>query len=120
MVFTSGQTIKNIWAVLDSVNIDTSNFYYLPKGQLILLILDENQNIYKTVTFNTDRTLKDAMFLPGTYSLKLLYDKNSNGYWDTGNYFKHRQPEKIFIYKTKLNLTNGNNEKIIWDLSEYK
>ncbi len=112
--------IKNIWAVLDSVNIDTSNFYYLPKGQLILLILDENQNIYKTVTFNTDRTLKDAMFLPGTYSLKLFYDKNNNGYWDTGNYFKHRQPEKIFIYKSKLNLTNGNNEKVIWDLSKYK
>lgn len=109
--------IRNIWAVLDSVTIDTSSFYSLPNGQIILLIEDENGDLYKSANFNTDKTLKDASFLPGTYSLKLIYDENNNGYWDTGNYFKHEQPEKVFIYKTKLNLSEGNKEKIIWDLS---
>jgi hypothetical protein len=27
--------------------------------------------------------------------VKIIYDINSNGVWDTGNYLKHRQPEKV-------------------------
>jgi len=112
--------IKNIWAVLDTVTVDTSVFYSLPQGQMILLIEDENGDIYKRANFVTDKILKDAMFLPGSYTLKLFFDKNNNGIWDTGNYFKHIQPEKVFIYKTKLNLTEGAQEKVIWDLAKFK
>lgn len=109
--------IKNIWAVLDSVTVDTSVFYTLPEGKMILLIEDNNGDVYKRISFNSNKSLKDAMFLPGTYTLKMFYDKNNNDYWDTGNYLKHIQPEKVFVYKTKINLSKGVQEKIIWDLS---
>lgn len=112
--------IKNIWAILDSVsNIDTAGFYSLPKGQAILVVEDENGEIYKTKKFFNDKTLKGAMFLPGSYTLRMYYDENMNDKWDPGNYFKHKYPEKVFNYTKKVNLSEGVEEKIIWDLSDY-
>jgi uncharacterized protein (DUF2141 family) len=33
------------------------------------------------------------------YTVTLIEDENGNGRWDTGNYFAHRQPERIFTKK---------------------
>lgn len=43
------------------------------------------------------------LFLPGTYELALLYDKNNNGQWDPGEFFgKRLQPEIVRPLKNKL------------------
>lgn len=34
---------------------------------------------------------------PATYKIRLIEDQNGNGEWDTGNYFKHLQPEPLYI-----------------------
>lgn len=34
---------------------------------------------------------------PGKYKIRLIEDQNRNGEWDTGNYFKHLQPEPLHI-----------------------
>ncbi len=112
--------IKNIWAILDTLGgIDTSEFYTLPEGQLMLIIEDQNNEVYKSISFNSDKKIKDEMFIPGTYSLKIFYDKNKNGIWDTGNYLKHRQPERVFFYKEKISLNPGDDKVIIWDFYEH-
>lgn len=111
--------VQNIWAMLDTgLTIDTLDFFELPKGQAILVIEDDNKEIYKSKKFTTDKVLRDPMFLPGSYTLRIYYDENGNGKWDAGNYFKHIQPEKMFIYPQKLNLSEGAEEKIIWNLAE--
>lgn len=33
---------------------------------------------------------------PGTYHLQLIEDTNGNGHWDTGHFWRHRQPERFF------------------------
>lgn len=43
------------------------------------------------------------LFLPGTYELALLYDRNNNGQWDPGEFFGKRiQPEIVKPVKEKL------------------
>jgi hypothetical protein len=32
---------------------------------------------------------------PGQYKMRLILDRNRNGRWDTGDYFKHLQPEAL-------------------------
>lgn len=32
---------------------------------------------------------------PGKYYVRLIYDDNGNGIWDTGNYLKREQPEEV-------------------------
>ena len=41
---------------------------------------------------------------PGTYYLRLFIDENDNGKWDTGEFSKGRQPEKVFYYNRPLEL----------------
>lgn len=45
------------------------------------------------------------LFIPGDYDLRLVFDENKNGKWDTGNFFGgKRQPEKVQLISRKLNV----------------
>ena len=46
----------------------------------------------------------------GEYTVKILIDKNQNGFWDTGDFHVKRQPEKVFIYPEKITIRSN------WDL----
>lgn len=41
---------------------------------------------------------------PGVYYLRLFIDENNNGKWDTGNFEKGVQPEKVHYYNRSLEL----------------
>ena len=41
---------------------------------------------------------------PGTYYLRLIVDENGNGKWDTGDFLKGVQPEKVYYYHHELDL----------------
>lgn len=50
------------------------------------------------------KTLSFKMLPPGEYSFKIIEDRNGNFKWDTGDYWKHIQPERIFFYSGALTL----------------
>jgi uncharacterized protein (DUF2141 family) len=39
---------------------------------------------------------------PGNYFVRVLFDTNQNGVWDTGNFLKKIQPEKSFHYSEEI------------------
>ena len=39
---------------------------------------------------------------PGNYFLRIIYDENQNGYWDTGSWLERRKTEKISYYPDTL------------------
>ncbi len=49
---------------------------------------------------------------PGTYYLRVVYDTNGNRKWDTGNYLKKTQPERIIYMEKIIDARKG------WDLVE--
>lgn len=49
---------------------------------------------------------------PGTYYLRVIYDANGNRKWDSGNYLKKIQPERISYYSKIIDARTG------WDLVE--
>ncbi|MBL0145328.1 MAG: Ig-like domain-containing protein [Chitinophagaceae bacterium] len=56
----------------------------------------------------------NKLFTPGEYELRILYDINKNGKWDTGNYNKKQQPEKVITLPQKLSIkANWDNERDI-------
>jgi hypothetical protein len=59
---------------------------------IVFLSLNE-QVVYRFSASSADISLKHVW--PGTYKVMILKDENANGRWDTGNYFQHRQAEKI-------------------------
>ncbi|MEP6748426.1 MAG: Ig-like domain-containing protein [Bacteroidota bacterium] len=60
----------------------------------------------------TTRDFRDPRFKPGEYDIRILYDANGNGVWDTGEFFgKHKQPEKVIAITKKLSVkANWDNE----------
>lgn len=48
-----------------------------------------------------------------TYTILLIEDENGNGRWDTGNYFNHVQPERIFTKKLESLRANWVVEAVI-------
>lgn len=50
----------------------------------------------------------DDLFTPGEYQLRMVYDRNGNGKWDTGQFFgARRQPEKVQAIDKKLSVRPG-------------
>jgi len=55
-------------------------------------------------------SFNQALFLPGDYDLRILYDRNDNGIWDTGQFFgAKRQPEIVRPLERRINI------KPAWD-----
>lgn len=69
----------------------------------------QSERIVESVAL-TSPELKRKLFKPGTYELRVLYDTNKNGVWDTGRFPGDRkQPEHVQFIATPLNI-RGN-----WD-----
>lgn len=57
---------------------------------------------------------KNELFPPGEYTVRILYDDNGNGIWDSGNFRKNQQPEKVVPLPQSLNIrANWENEREI-------
>lgn len=52
---------------------------------------------------------------PGIYQIRVIIDRNKNGKWDPGNYFKNIEPEQVFYYKSEKGEQNVN-IKANWEL----
>jgi hypothetical protein len=57
---------------------------------------------------------------PGDYMLRIVVDKNRNKKWDTGNYDKKIQPERIIYYPAVISLrANWDNIITDWDPNQF-
>ena len=67
-----------------------------------VLLIVQNENILKLVPLKI-AGFSQALFLPGEYELRILYDDNNNGTWDPGQFFgKHKQPELVKPVERKI------------------
>ncbi len=77
----------------------------LSKNPVLLIV--SNEIIYKSYPLQSAE-LYQALFLPGDYELRILYDLNRNGIWDTGEFFgKHRQPEQVIPVQRRVLVKPG-------------
>lgn len=55
---------------------------------------------------------------PAKYYIRIIYDTNSNGIWDTGNYLLQQQPEKVIYYPEILDVRANWELEQVFTLSE--
>ncbi len=72
-------------------------------GNYIFEVYTDN-SILKKEIIDTARTFNWTWFETGEISLRLIEDQNQNGKWDSGDYFLKRQPERVWIYKEKIQI----------------
>jgi len=66
------------------------------KEDFILQLLDRSYKVVEEAKNGKAHTFENIA--PGTYSMRVLIDKNKNGKWDAGNYLTKTQPEPIVYY----------------------
>jgi uncharacterized protein (DUF2141 family) len=78
----------------------------------IVELQSSNQKTVRKEILSSSKTLEYNYLSPGIYKLKITEDKNRNGKWDTGNYRKKLQPEKIFFIDKEITVRG------FWDIEE--
>jgi hypothetical protein len=81
----------------------------LKRSPVVLLM--QGERIFKSIVLSS-LLIEDNLFPPGEYSIRILYDENKNGKWDTGQFFgKRLQPEKVQPVEKKITVkSNWSNE----------
>ena len=90
------------------------------KGQYILQLMDDKENLYRETIINAGQTINYEYLHPQQYKLKLIYDDNKNGKWDTGNYLQKIQPEKVIYYTGTITIRSNWDLDLEWKITDSK
>lgn len=129
-LFIPPNTIQDIFGLTnDTIKIDLKTReakYYgslklnitIPgaKQNYIVQLLDENENIVQENSIKISKTLDLEYLHPKKYKLKIILDTNSNGKWDTGNYLKHQQAEKVIYNSELINVRSNWDMELDWNV----
>lgn len=88
------------------------------KGNYIIQLLDERENVIRESSFKKTETLTYEYLYPRNYKLKIIYDTDSNNKWDSGDYLKKQQPEKVIYYKELINVRSNWDLDLDWKINE--
>jgi len=83
-----------------------------PNKQYILEVINEGKVMVNSLVVARDTTVKFTKYRAGKYFIRIIYDTNKNGKWDTGNVEKGLQPETIYIEPKELSIRAN------WDRNE--
>lgn len=84
----------------------------------LLQVLDGQQRVQQMATISTATPRAEWTLLPpGVRTLRLVYDKNGNGRWDTGEWSLLQQAETTWYYAETVNVRAAWDLKIEWKLA---
>lgn len=78
---------------------------------LIVQLTDEQGTLKREIIADSPQSFDFEHLDPSTYLLRVIFDENKNGKWDTGNYLKGIQPERISYYPDIIEI-RANWEKV--------
>ena len=69
---------------------------------LIVELVTEKNEVVDSVIMTESMPLNFDYITPGNYYIRVIFDSNSNGRWDTGSFLERTQPEEIVYYPNKI------------------
>lgn len=106
--FTMDQT-ENFGDILLKVSVPDTGHQYL-----VQLINEKMDFIYQSVPIQHSTDIPFRQFPGGKYTIRVVYDENNNGKWDTGDVYQTKQPERVwYIGKTFIIRANWEQEEVI-------
>lgn len=96
----------------------TFEFSNVP-GPMIVQLLKNNddETVIRQKTFNKDGAVDFPLLPPEKYKVKVIYDANGNGKWDTGSYQDKYQPERVSYINEVIKLRSNWSETHEWDVA---
>jgi len=75
-----------------------------PNKQYLLEVFNESKVTVNNLVVSRDTTVKFTKYRAGKYFIRIIYDANKNGKWDTGNVKQGIQPENIWNETKELSI----------------
>lgn len=85
---------------------------------LIIQLLDNSkeEKIFRTLYAQDNGTVTFNYLAPAKYKIKVIYDENNNGKWDTGSFQQGVQPERIAYLPEIVKVRSNWDSEFQWDL----
>ncbi|MEQ8362129.1 MAG: Ig-like domain-containing domain [Cyclobacteriaceae bacterium] len=112
LIFNKGSIISQESDTLKAQKFPISEIKKASTGTLIIEVQTKEPNFVIQLTTPDGEIVEQIKNInkytfqylqPRNYSIKVILDKNNNGKWDPGNFFKREEPEQIWFYKTQDN-----------------
>jgi hypothetical protein len=69
---------------------------------LIVELVSEKYEVVDSVIMTESMPISFNYVTPGNYYIRVIFDSNGNGRWDTGSFLERLQPEEIVYYPGKI------------------
>lgn len=86
------------------------------KYPLIVQLTNEKEKVQREQILQESKPLEFNNLNPGKYLLRVIFDANNNGQWDTGNYLKKIQPERVSYYPNTIEMRANWIENITFNI----
>ncbi len=94
-------------------------FDSVPCPLAVQVIKGDKEDVVKQVRLTEGKVAFIDFLKPDKYRLKVIFDRNSNGKWDTGNYKAKIQPEKVGYHpEPEIETRSGWKTDVQWTLRE--
>jgi hypothetical protein len=91
---------------------------YIGQGNLIVQLLGEKNILVREYFIAKDQDIKMDFLAPAKYTVKIIFDRNNNGKWDTGDYFTNTQPERVITNGEEVVLKSNAELEYEWNVGE--
>lgn len=79
---------------------------------IIFELLTKDEKVYDYLYITEESTIDFRAIEPAKYYVRIIEDANGNQKWDTGNYLKKQQPEKVINFYKEFDIRAN------WELNE--
>lgn len=88
--------------------------YRLPDSEypFVILLLNSKGEVLQRDVIRQTETITYPNLTAGGYKIKAIEDRNGNGVWDTGNYRRKVEPERVFLFSKAITVRG------YWELEE--
>jgi len=101
----------------DYYSILEITFDTIPCPLVVQALKGAKEDLVKQVTLTNGKVVTLDFLKPDKYIIKIIYDQNGNGRWDTGNYLQKIQPERVEYFSEPEVETHSNvKTELQWSL----
>ena len=86
-----------------------------PNTNHIIQLL-KKEKVEKEIHVTQNERISFEYLDPGKYQVKVIYDQNNNGEWDTGDYYYKIQPEKVDFFPNEITIRANWDMEEVWEL----
>ncbi|MCO5724476.1 Ig-like domain-containing protein [Robiginitalea marina] len=82
-----------------------------PSFPMIVELIDQKETLARRHYLESFGEVEFTFLPPGNYRIRIIFDSNGNGKWDTGSFLEKIQPEKVIYYPGAIDM-RANWEKV--------